>query len=81
MKLYDDPDEEHLVWEIRESGLGATAWVPGEPVTWEGWEDSAVAPDKVGPICESCASFTKSTAMKARYTVTSVRVAFIHGSL
>ena len=56
MKLYDDPAEEHLVWEIRESGLGATAWVPGEPVTWEGWEDSAVPPDKVGPylrqLCE-----------------------------
>jgi FAD/FMN-containing dehydrogenase/Fe-S oxidoreductase len=56
MKLYDDPKEEHLVWEIRESGLGATAWVPGEHVTWEGWEDSAVPPDKVGPylreLCE-----------------------------
>jgi FAD/FMN-containing dehydrogenase/Fe-S oxidoreductase len=48
MKLFDDPDEEHLVWQIRESGLGATAWVPGEHVTWEGWEDSAVAPEKVG---------------------------------
>jgi FAD/FMN-containing dehydrogenase/Fe-S oxidoreductase len=56
IKLYDDPKEEHLVWEIRESGLGATAWVPGEHVTWEGWEDSAVPPDKIGPylreLCE-----------------------------
>src|SRR5215813_11318346 len=49
MKLYDDKREEKLVWEIRESGLGATAFVPGEPVAWEGWEDSAVPPDKVGP--------------------------------
>ncbi|HEU5234200.1 MAG TPA: FAD-linked oxidase C-terminal domain-containing protein [Terriglobales bacterium] len=48
MKLYDDKKQEKLVWEIRESGLGATAFVPGEPVTWEGWEDSAVPPDKVG---------------------------------
>jgi FAD/FMN-containing dehydrogenase len=48
MKLYDDPEQEKLVWEIRESGLGATAGVPGEHVTWEGWEDSAVAPEKVG---------------------------------
>ena len=48
MKLYDDQAEEGKVWEIRESGLGATAFVPGEPVTWEGWEDAAVPPDRVG---------------------------------
>ncbi len=60
MKLYDDPGEEHLVWEIRESGLGATAWVPGEHVTWEGWEDSAVPPDKVGPyLRELCELYDK----------------------
>ena len=48
MKLFDDPEEEAMVWEIRESGLGATAIVPGEPVTWEGWEDAAVPPDRLG---------------------------------
>ncbi|AVR46627.1 FAD-binding oxidoreductase [Christiangramia fulva] len=48
MKLYDDPDEESRVWEIRESGLGATAFVQGLPDMWPGWEDSAVAPEKVG---------------------------------
>ncbi|MBV8207461.1 MAG: FAD-binding protein [Acidobacteria bacterium] len=47
-KLYDDAEDEKAVWKVRESGLGATAFVPGEPVTWEGWEDSAVAPDRVG---------------------------------
>jgi FAD/FMN-containing dehydrogenase/Fe-S oxidoreductase len=37
------------VWHIRESGLGATAFVPGKKRTgWEGWEDSAVAPEKLG---------------------------------
>jgi FAD/FMN-containing dehydrogenase/Fe-S oxidoreductase len=49
MKLFDDEHEEHLVWEVRESGLGATADVPGEPASWPGWEDSAVPPEKVGP--------------------------------
>ncbi len=49
MKLFDDPHEERIVWKVRESGLGATARVPGEPDTWEGWEDSAVPIDKVGP--------------------------------
>ncbi|MCZ9337102.1 FAD-binding oxidoreductase, partial [Streptomyces sp. TRM76130] len=36
-------DEQHMsdLWKVRESGLGATAHVPGEPDTWEGWEDSA----------------------------------------
>jgi FAD/FMN-containing dehydrogenase/Fe-S oxidoreductase len=48
MRLYDDPEEQLHVWETRESGLGATAFVPGEPVTWEGWEDSAVPLEKLG---------------------------------
>ncbi len=48
MKLYDDIDAEHEVWELRESGLGATANVPGLPLTWPGWEDAAVPPDRVG---------------------------------
>ncbi|HJV03930.1 MAG TPA: FAD-linked oxidase C-terminal domain-containing protein, partial [Actinomycetota bacterium] len=42
MKLYDDPQREHEIWEVRESGLGATAFVPGQPDAWEGWEDAAV---------------------------------------
>jgi len=48
MRLFEDPAQEKLLWEIREAGLGATAWVPGQHVTWEGWEDSAVPPDRVG---------------------------------
>jgi FAD/FMN-containing dehydrogenase/Fe-S oxidoreductase len=48
VKVYDNPDEEKEVWFIRESGLGATAFIPDEPDTWEGWEDSAVHPDKLG---------------------------------
>jgi FAD/FMN-containing dehydrogenase/Fe-S oxidoreductase len=48
MKLYDDPQDEKAVWEVRESGLGATAFVPGEPSSWPGWEDAAVPPNRVG---------------------------------
>ena len=33
---------------MRESSLGAISHVPGEPLSWEGWEDSAVAPEKLG---------------------------------
>ena len=49
MKLFEDEWEEKKVWEVRESGLGATAFVPGLDDTWPGWEDSAVPPGKVGP--------------------------------
>jgi FAD/FMN-containing dehydrogenase/Fe-S oxidoreductase len=47
-KRYDDPDEEAHIWKVRESGLGATAMVPGEAETWPGWEDSAVDPAQLG---------------------------------
>src|SRR5438105_1151285 len=40
MKLYSDDREQQKVWDVREAGLGATAFVPGQPLTWEGWEDS-----------------------------------------
>lgn len=48
MKLFDNPKEEKMIWKVRESGLGATAHVPNKKITWEGWEDAAVPPDKVG---------------------------------
>jgi FAD/FMN-containing dehydrogenase len=48
MKLYDDPEQEAHVWEVRESGLGATAFVPSKGDAYEGWEDSAVPPERVG---------------------------------
>ena len=48
LRAYDDKRDEQRVWEIRESGLGATSFVPGKPFTWSGWEDSAVPPDKMG---------------------------------
>jgi FAD/FMN-containing dehydrogenase/Fe-S oxidoreductase len=48
MHLVDDPSQEQVVWEIRDAGLGASARVPDEPDTWEGWEDSAVSPNDIG---------------------------------
>lgn len=46
--FFDDQKIEKALWEVRESGLGATARVPGMPETWEGWEDSAVPPERLG---------------------------------
>ena len=48
MRLLDDPEEEERLWLLRESGLGATASVAGRGDTWEGWEDAAVPPDRLG---------------------------------
>ncbi len=47
-KLFDKPGDQRMIWKVRESGLGATAYVPGEVRNWEGFEDSAVPPQKVG---------------------------------
>ena len=47
-KRFDDPAQERLLWQIRESGLGATSKIPHDPNFYPGWEDSAVAPDDVG---------------------------------
>jgi FAD/FMN-containing dehydrogenase/Fe-S oxidoreductase len=48
MRLYTNKQQAKRVWEVRESALGATSHVPGEPLNWEGWEDAAVAPEKLG---------------------------------
>ncbi|MBI3557291.1 MAG: FAD-binding protein [Deltaproteobacteria bacterium] len=56
MKLFDDQDQEKRIWMIRETGLGATARVPGEKDSWEGWEDSAVPPAAVGAYLRSLRS-------------------------
>ncbi len=42
------PAEAARVWHVRESALGANVFVPGKPHGWEGWEDSAVPPEKLG---------------------------------
>jgi Fe-S oxidoreductase len=48
MRLFTDAQQAKKIWEVRESSLGVTSHVPGEPLAWEGWEDSSVAPEKLG---------------------------------
>lgn len=48
MKLITAPEEQKAVWKVRDAGLGATAFVPGERENHEGWEDSAVPPERLG---------------------------------
>jgi FAD/FMN-containing dehydrogenase/Fe-S oxidoreductase len=47
VSFYDDPELEDELWAVREAGLGATAHLPDRPDTFEGWEDSAVHPDRL----------------------------------
>ncbi len=46
VRLYSS-DEAKWVWKIRESGARSAAAAPGAPPEWEGWDDAAVAPEKV----------------------------------
>ena len=48
VKFYDDAEHEKELADVREVALGATARVPDMPDTWEGWEDSAVPPERLG---------------------------------
>jgi FAD/FMN-containing dehydrogenase/Fe-S oxidoreductase len=48
LRLFTDSRQTRRIWDVRESSLGVTAHVPGEPIRWEGFEDSSVAPDKLG---------------------------------
>jgi len=43
-----DAREQAAVWQIRESGLGSSAFIPGRPRSWPGAEDSAVPPANLG---------------------------------
>jgi FAD/FMN-containing dehydrogenase/Fe-S oxidoreductase len=46
--LLGNREEAKRIWEVREAALGATAFVPGMPDAWEGWEDAAVPPARLG---------------------------------
>ncbi len=46
-RLYSK-SEARAMWKIRESGPRAAAAAPGAPLEWEGWDDAAVAPEKLG---------------------------------
>jgi FAD/FMN-containing dehydrogenase/Fe-S oxidoreductase len=66
-RLITDKAQARKVWELRESALGAVTYVPGEPPNWEGWEDSAVAPDKLGLYLRELGELIES--YQYRYTM------------
>ncbi len=47
------PEEAVSIWRVRDSALGAMVFVPGEPDRYEGWEDAAVPPERLGDYLRS----------------------------
>lgn len=43
-----DAHEKQVLWRVREDGAGLASRPIGEPAGFAGWEDSAVAPEKLG---------------------------------
>jgi FAD/FMN-containing dehydrogenase/Fe-S oxidoreductase len=48
MQLLKEKADAARIWAVREAALAATVFVPGDPHGWEGWEDAAVPPEKLG---------------------------------
>ena len=46
-RIYE-PADAVRIWRVRDSGMGATVFIPGERNGYEGWEDAAVPPEKMG---------------------------------
>ncbi len=65
------------MWRIRESGPRAAAAAPGAPLEWEGWDDAAVAPEKLGRVSARSARAAGRVSLPHRpSTVTSATAAF-----
>jgi len=65
MRLFTDKQQVKRIWEIRESSLGVLSHVPGQALTWEGWEDSAVAPEKLGRYLRDLRKLMDSHALQS----------------
>src|ERR1019366_6518691 len=48
MRLCERDDDARKLWDVREAALGVAAHPPGMPPGYEGWEDAAVAPERLG---------------------------------
>lgn len=64
-KFYDKKEDMATIWEIRESGLGSTSKIPNEGDYYPGWEDSAVAPDRLGDYLRDFLALLKKYDYKA----------------
>ena len=47
MRLVEPVQEQRLVWDIRENGVGSSH-IPGTEEAWPSWEDAALPPERLG---------------------------------
>ncbi|MGW3606782.1 FAD-binding and (Fe-S)-binding domain-containing protein [Micromonospora sp. NPDC005161] len=55
-RIYSEAATQRRIWAIRESGLGATALPVGARPNFEGWEDAAVPPARLGEYLRGIAA-------------------------
>lgn len=48
MRVYENPADVKTAWLIRQSAPRAASRMPGQPDSYEGWEDAAVPPERLG---------------------------------
>jgi FAD/FMN-containing dehydrogenase/Fe-S oxidoreductase len=65
-RLYT-PQETKAVWKLRESGPRAAANIPGQPPRFEGWDDAAVAPEKLAGYLRELRALLDAYDYKATY--------------
>ena len=58
--LFEDIAQQRRIWHVRESGFGATIFIPGKEDAWEGWDDAAVAPERLGDYLREFRALTDS---------------------
>ncbi len=59
--------EAKAVWKIREAGPRAASNAPGQPPRWEGWDDAAVAPEKLGSYLRELRALLNEFGYEAAY--------------
>ena len=59
--------EAKAVWKIREAGPRAASNAPGQPPRWEGWDDAAVVPEKLGGYLRDLRALLNEFEYQATY--------------
>src|SRR6266404_3292041 len=65
-RQYSKAEARH-VWHLREAGPRAAAFAPGAVPEWEGWDDAAVAPEKLGPYLRDLRRLLNEYSYDAAY--------------